>query len=43
MTDVKGDLIFEDKTFKAIIDKINIDDKGLKLTKRRYNVDSYLG
>ena len=31
MTDVKGDLIFEDKTFKAIIDKINIDDKRFKV------------
>ena len=31
MTDVKGDWIFEDKSYKAIIDKINIDDKRFKV------------
>ena len=31
LTDVKGDWVFENKTYKAIIDKINIDDKRFKL------------
>ena len=31
MTDVKGDWIFENKSYKAIIDKINIDDKRFKV------------
>ena len=31
MTDVKGDWIFEYKSYKAIIDKINIDDKRFKV------------
>ena len=31
LTDVKGDWVFEKKTYKAIIDKINIDDKRFKL------------
>ena len=37
MTDVKGDWIFRDKRYNKIVDKINIDDKGLKLVKIRYN------
>ena len=31
MTDVKGDWIFENKKYKTIIEKINIDDKRFKL------------
>ncbi len=31
MTDVKGDWIFDNKKYKTIIDKINIDDKRFKL------------
>ena len=31
LTDEKGDWVFENKTYKAIIDKINIDDKRFKL------------
>ena len=31
MTDIKGDWIFENKTFKTIVDSINIDDKRFKL------------
>jgi len=31
LTDVKGDWVFENKTYKAFIDKINIDDKRFKL------------
>ena len=31
LTNVKGDWVFENKTYKAIIDMINIDDKRFKL------------
>ena len=31
MTDVKGDWIFQDKTYKAMVDRINIDDKRFKV------------
>ena len=31
LTDVKGDWVFENKTYRAILDKINIDDKRFKL------------
>ena len=31
MTDVKGDWIFEDKKYKTMVDKINIDDKRFKV------------
>ena len=35
LTDVKGDWVFENKTYKAIIDKINIDDKRFKLNQKK--------
>ncbi len=31
MTDVKGDWVFQDKTYKAMVDRINIDDKRFKV------------
>ena len=35
LTNVKGDWVFENKTYKAIIDMINIDDKRFKLNQKK--------